>query len=401
MAGVSFNFIAQQDPSFSKAMWFKSDEAFRRVNVIAGLTEYFHDFYLRRRVTHLVATLEDDVVSLAAYYAARRGGVRVIGLVSGRFPRSGWMLAENFDSVYAWNQTSEYPPQLGSLYRDETISGEETEQRTRSYWAARSIPRRLLGLSKLARYDRYARAVRGALPIEPLIFLDFGGGNTVRAVRSYIRSVARLALMRRYCRNPNAGEKYFLFPLHYTEDAQVTVREPFLDQIALVTTISRALPEGYRLYVKPHPHYLGTDLQLGGILALTRFRNVTVLNPRLRPVPLIRGSAGVITVNSTTGFEAMVMGVEVVSLGHDFYCRDDLCHLVRDLAQLPLVLQNVADGENRRDQGKIIEFASQVYANTIWTEGKQYDYGFSGFSDSDGRKLAAALDVVLGGAKHL
>ena len=75
-------------------------------------------------------------------------------------------------------------------------------------------------------------------------------------------------------KKPCYDDKFFLFPLHYEKDAQITFKEPLIHQVELIRDVSRSMPSGYFLYVKPHPHYLGTDFSFSDLLGISKLKNV-------------------------------------------------------------------------------------------------------------------------------
>ena len=116
---------------------------------------------------------------------------------------------------------------------------------------------------------------------------------------------------------------------------------------------------------------------------MARLKNVKIIDPSTPPVNLIRNSGGVITVNSTTGFEALIMGVPVLTFGHDFYCKGHLCYVVRDINKLSETLIAMINKSDQPDRDTVMDFVKKVYANTIWIDGIDYDYGFYGLTDMD------------------
>jgi len=147
------------------------------------------------------------------------------------------------------------------------------------------------------------------------------------------------------------------------------------------------------LSVKPHPHYLGTDISLSDFYKLSKLKNLKIMNPSLPPIKLIKNSKGVITFNSTTGFEALIHDVPVITLGHDFYCKDELCFVVRDINDLPSKL--LESQIRKKDRDKIKEFIEKVYLNTIWVDRLGYTYDKCGLMKEDGEKIASSLNEIL------
>jgi hypothetical protein len=394
---ISFDFLLSLDPEMSKASAENEHIMKNRLLLAANLVSFFKDFYERNQIDVLVNTIEDDIVSSVAYFMAKRMNILIIGYVPGRFPRKGVMFARDYSDVCVWNRQQIAWPEIESMYNFDTISGGNVLERNRTHWDLVSVPIRFRGLSILHEYDKYVRLIRRRLPNECLIFRDFVGGNLWRASREYSMKFIRRRIVRSYFDEPPSPEDFFLFSMHYMIDSQITFREPFVDQIRLIESISRGLPTQHKLYVKPHPHYFGTDTGILELRRISRLSNVRIINPKTSPIPLIKKSKGVITINSTTGFEALIMGVPVITFGHDFYCVEKLCQVVRDMNDLPGILQRTTNGAAgngvRRDAA--IEFVKNVYLNTIWTNGKDYEYGFSGLTDDDGLKVASALNRIL------
>lgn len=141
---------------------------------------------------------------------------------------------------------------------------------------------------------------------------------------------------------PRQGERYFLFPLHFEWEANLTYREPFLDQLALARRIAGMLPLGTQLYVKMHPHWKGCDLGIGDVINTFTTNNIRVIAPEADTSALIANSLGVIVINGTVGYEAMAARKPTVVLGHEAYREG--ATVVDDLTMLPEVLLDIADG---------------------------------------------------------
>jgi len=362
----------------------------------ANLVGFFKNFYERNKIDVLINTIEDDIVSTVAFYMAKRMNILFIGNVSARFTRRGVMFARDYSDICVWNREAIAWQEIESIYKSSAISGSDVLERNRGHWDFASMPMRLKGVSVLHEYDKYVKLIRRKLPNECLIFRDFLGGNLWRASQEYLTKFIRSRIAGFYFDESSTDEDFFFFPMHYMIDAQITFREPFIDQIRLIEIISRALPTDYRLYIKPHPHYFGTDTGISELRKISRLSNVRIINPNTPPVPLIKKSKGVIAINSTTGFEALILDVPVITFGHDFYCKEELCEVVRDMNDLPGILQRTANGLTTKEasRDKTIEFVKNVYLNTIWINGKDYEYGFYGLTDEDGLKVASALNEI-------
>jgi capsular polysaccharide biosynthesis protein len=387
--GVSFDFVTSMDRRFfDSASLQDRRDPHALAQYLAGLVSFFRDFYGRQQVDVLLTTLEDDTFSLAGYFVAKRMGLDVFATLVSRVPRRGLMLVRDFRDLLEWN--ADLPPwsTLERLYPAQLIHG-EILRRTKGYWDLQSFPRRAQEAFFAGSLSRWRDRVVAAYPQEALIVPPLRLG---REAWRYASKVARRYLSGLVTQAPEGGERYFLYALHYTDDAQITFREPYLNQFQLIKDIHRALPRGAWLYVKPHPHYHGTDLSVGEMRKLRRFPKLRLVPAMLPPAPLIRGARAVVTVNSTVGFEALVHGTPVVTLGTDFYCHEPPCRVVHDRNRLARTLAEIDAAREAHDPAVGREFVRRVYANTIPVDGVDFGPGLYGFTDEDGRRIAAAVE---------
>jgi hypothetical protein len=137
---------------------------------------------------------------------------------------------------------------------------------------------------------------------------------------------------------PNFGEKFFFFPLHYHGEARLTFwdaqcwRQEFIAEF-----VARSLPQGYKLYVKPHPEWV-TSFPLKGLKILSEVSNIRIIPPNISSIPLIRSCAGVITINNTTAYEAILHQKPVISLGTEFYNNCPSVFHTNNMKDLPRII---------------------------------------------------------------
>ncbi len=144
-------------------------------------------------------------------------------------------------------------------------------------------------------------------------------------------------------KNVDRDEKFFFFPLHFPRESQLTVKAPHcLDQEAIVAMVARSLPAGYKLYVKEHPNHVG-EMSLRAISQIARMKDVVLLHPRTHSHRLIQNSAGVVVINSTVGFEAIIYQKPAVVLGKPFYSGKGLTIDVPDYFYLPEALRQALE----------------------------------------------------------
>lgn len=125
------------------------------------------------------------------------------------------------------------------------------------------------------------------------------------------------------------NEKFVFFPLHVPDDAQLTVRASVVEQESLITQISKSLPYGYKLYVKGHPAFIG-GYSLGMLRRLSSLPNVRIVDPFIHAHTLLRKASAVVVINSTTGFEGLVFGLPVITMGPTYFRGQGLTYDVSD-----------------------------------------------------------------------
>ena len=135
-----------------------------------------------------------------------------------------------------------------------------------------------------------------------------------------------------------ATNSYYFYPLHLEPEAVVNYLADgiYRNQIKLIENIAGQLPVGTYLYVKDHPHDIGYR-RVTDYLRLKAVPNVMLIHARESSKSIIQNSIGVITLNGTAGFEAMLLGKKVFTFGKAFYSISPLAiyvHNVRDLKDL-------------------------------------------------------------------
>jgi hypothetical protein len=149
------------------------------------------------------------------------------------------------------------------------------------------------------------------------------------------------------------------FPIHAGFDAQISIRAPqWENQLALVEHVASSLPYGYELAVKEHPFEVGA-LPLGPLRRLLdRHPEIRLLDPSIHAHVALRRCAAVVTVNSTTGFEALFFRRPVVTFGHGPYRGLGLTRDVHDPFDTPqLVLDALTQAPpSEQDAARLVVF---------------------------------------------
>jgi len=167
--------------------------------------------------------------------------------------------------------------------------------------------------------------------------------------------------------NLDNNQKFFLFPLHLQPEASTTVLATyFCDQLNTIKNTAFSLPFPYKLYIKEHPSAVGTR-ERSFYKKLQQLPNVVLISAYENVENLIKKSSGVITLTSTIGMEAALVGKPAYILGNVFYSYHPLCRKVKHFDELKGKIEidlvnkpNIDDLENINHR-----FITSYFRNTI------------------------------------
>jgi Capsule polysaccharide biosynthesis protein len=134
-----------------------------------------------------------------------------------------------------------------------------------------------------------------------------------------LRARARLPAARRlYARQP-PDRDFIYFPLQVADDYKILRLRPHCaDQEAIVERLAASLPPGVDLVVKEHPMSIGRN-PLGMLRRIAAPPNAHLVDPHTSTLELVERAVGVVTISSTVGLEALMLGKPVLTLGRPFY----------------------------------------------------------------------------------
>jgi len=145
-------------------------------------------------------------------------------------------------------------------------------------------------------------------------------GHIYLHVRRHVKMAISNYRLRNFYSERIPTGSYIYFPFHVPADFALTFRAPqFLNQVALIEYLSDICPSGYRLVIKEHPAMIGA-FECSEIRALLkRCSNLHLLSPEILNHDVLMNASCVVTVNSKSGFEAMLNRIPVVCLGDAVY----------------------------------------------------------------------------------
>ena len=123
-----------------------------------------------------------------------------------------------------------------------------------------------------------------------------------------------------YSRRIKKNKVYHYFPLHVPNDFALTLRSPiYLDQINVIQKLLKKIPKNELLYIKEHPARIGALNFIAAFKILSKYKNFEILYPSINSYEILKNCKSVITINSKTGYEALIMNKPLFVFGESYY----------------------------------------------------------------------------------
>ncbi len=367
--GTPFLLIARyvhkySDPRYQEKL---NEPKFRR-QVLLYIAQHVHawkNFFEKNKISVFSNVIEPKIVETTSNLVAERLGLVVANIDAGRMSNTFMIYNSSWIPVF-WKK-------LSSGKRDEyakILIGR---------YANKEKPEYETMISDFKKTGKTFLGLLTALKDELALYRKLNKSDDLRYAPPEIRVIKRIfdkrirMVLSRifYTKNFDPEkEKYFFFPLHFTEESSLSVRERFLDQYDILKAISWALPTGIKLVIKPHPHWYGSDIELKKMWKIKNNDNVIVLPHSTSPYNLIRNAIGVVIINSTTGLETIALGKPLITFGHDVYGEEGLAIKIRDFKDLPKAINDCINSRKTFDEQKRAEFLANYYAHSIQLSGR-------------------------------
>lgn len=388
----------------------RSIKHFTHEQALSAMTiflRYFWDEFTNHRPDAVISFTTSNLSALACWYVARRLGIpyleqqharlRKRALIAddpiGTFPQvdrryrralngdvEPGLLAKADEHIEAFRSQ---PEMLDGLTRATYI----TEKRTSIH------PRRLIGFGRVLYFWWFGQYRKDIVTEPPL-------RQAADTVRMNMRR--RRLFGGSYFENTVPGERYVYYGLAHQPEMTTMILAPFWqDQPALIENIARSLPLDMKLYVKEHIPMLGVR-PLGYYERIKGIPNVRLVHPYTHSLSLVQGAAAIATITGTIGWEALMLGVPVVTFGDVFYNAIDCVQRCRAIEDLPAILRRAID-ERVHDPKQVRAYVAALMAESFPLDNDQlYDptRGYASISSSAPaqvmyREYANALDRTL------
>lgn len=180
------------------------------------------------------------------------------------------------------------------------------------------------------------------------------------------------------------SKKYYFYPLHLEPEAVVLYwgENLYTNQVKLIENIAAQLPPNTFLYVKDHPHYEGYR-SVEDYKRIKQIPNVKLLHSKLPGKEIIKNSIGVITINGTSGFEALLLNKHVIIFGNAFYQCSERVKKIYNIRELKNVIYSLKDSNYEDDEELYIFIKAYLSAQKK---------GFTSFYGGTAKKLKINIE---------
>jgi hypothetical protein len=305
----------------------------RRFMIHSNAMEMFLDQLVARgQQAVLVQELGGFLSVIASFYAARRRGIRNWFIEPSFFRGRMYFTPDDFAAPDVMARPEDTVSSDVRAYLDGTLQQRAIvipKKDQHHYSAAFKKVANLRNSRRLAEklWDQFALGKHQEF------------GHNLRHARMHAAMAVNATRLRKLYRElPESPFVYY--PFHVPADMALTLRSPeYLDQVATVDFLLRTMPDSHVLVVKEHPAQIGA-ISADRLFELARrFDNFVLLRPQINNYAVLNGASAVISVNSKSGAEALLLGKPVVVMGDAFYRSCPLVCTADRLSDVPQVLR--------------------------------------------------------------
>ena len=186
--------------------------------------------------------------------------------------------------------------------------------------------------------------------------------HIAKYVHSHIRMVLNRFRFSSFYRELSDQERFVYYPLHVPHDAALTIRSPeYLDQYALLDYLARMIPPDHTLVFKEHPALVGAVDYLRVKKLLRSYDNIKMINPATPNYDVMKKAVMIVTVNSKSGAESILLGKPTIVLGDAFYTSSPLVTKVESLKELRSIMPKLLLITERTKEQEIKEYFQCVW----------------------------------------
>lgn len=317
-ADIQFPYL---DYSIGSDRYIVNHSMDERLSIIKKCVTFWTDIYDTYKPSFIVNEVVALEISEIMYIEARKRGIRYLAF--GAFPvkKSFYWHVTPFHSSMPEKIDSIIPSEQDYVDARAYIDKVNTGPIDNPFIIEYKLGKDLARLIELVKHLLYSIKIYFGVRNKVIKQISYGNaiGYYVNEIKHYFNYIIR---GNRYDKLEDLKDSdvCVFYPLHFEPEATLFYMSAYYDnQFALIENLLKCLPENQLLLVKEHPAQ-------AGYLAEKRWKNLKKRFPNLRCVKaevsskeVILRSKTVITLVSTAGFEATILGKEVIVLGKIYF----------------------------------------------------------------------------------
>ena len=298
------------------------------LNVKICLDNYFSQLIQENNIDFVLYENISNSFAYAAYLQCQAHGKRYIGLMGSRIPNHFEIQGSIIDGeVEKLKKLEKIPPSREELewfqnYKNSIVNIQPDYMKQNGLDNVAIT--RVIKLEKLkkairfltigSKYNSYFDYQFGNPSTVPLKALRVNWKRFINTIKSQSFYISDTEL-----EQASSTEKFYVYPIHFHPESSTSVLAPeYTNEYNNIINIANNLSFGTYLYVKDHKSAKGVQ-DWSFYKKISALPNVRLISFDINIKKLISKSLGVITVNSTAGYEALLIEKPVYILGRVFY----------------------------------------------------------------------------------
>ena len=167
-------------------------------------------------------------------------------------------------------------------------------------------------------------------------------------------------------------DEFYIYPMHYHPESSTSVLAPsYTNEFNNILNISNNLPFGTYLYVKDHTNAVGVQ-STDFYKKIQLLPAVKLVHHKVNIKNLIIKSKGVITINSTAGYEALMLGKPVILLGRVLYESFKNVYFVNNFSEIYDTIKTIGKVDSEEVLKDIIAYYKYTYSGVLDFDKESY-----------------------------
>ncbi|EHU1202726.1 capsular biosynthesis protein, partial [Acinetobacter baumannii] len=298
------------------------------LNVKVSLDSFFEDIIKDKQIDFVLYENISNSFAYAAYLQCTKLGKKYIGLMGSRLPNhfeiQNSIVEEELKKleILAQKPITQDEMEWFENYKKSIVDIQP------DYMKQNGLDN--VAISRIVKLNKFLKALRLlTIGFKYKHYYDYQFGNPfmvpIKAIRVNIKRYLNTKKSQKFYINNDeleicsSKERFYIYPIHFHPESSTSVLAPeYTNEYSNIINIANNLPFGTYLYVKDHKSAKGVQ-SYEFYKKVSSLPNVRLVNFDVNIKRLILKSLGVITVNSTAGYEALLLGKPVYLLGRVFY----------------------------------------------------------------------------------